>query len=688
MRQAPAPPLESLPGVGPKTAASLRKAGLTSSRDLLFHLPTEYEDRRNPRTLGTLEPGGRYALIGRLEGLRQIRLPGRRVLIQGRLEDDTGSLSVRWLNRPFLLRQVKERDAVVLYGEVTAAGDGRSMTNPSLEKVDRLAGSELLLPVYRSLGGLGPSKVRKVLAALLQGVVEGESPPWLAEPFPTELLRRHSLPALKDAFSRVHRPVGEDSVAALRGFKTPAHHRLIYGEVLELMLTGRRLRQLRGSERKGRRYGPGEAPFEAAREILPFEATGAQRRVFEEIAGDLSRPQPMRRLLQGDVGSGKTAVAAQALAVALESGYDAVYMAPTQLLAEQHFLTFQGLLAPRFPIRLEMAGVSSPPVDTEGGTLFVGTHALLEDSTTFRDLALVVIDEQHRFGVGQRERLVGKGDQPDLLVLSATPIPRSLTLTHYGDLDLSVLDELPPGRGSVTTELIPRRRRRSVWKRLQEEVEAGGQAFVVFPAIDGGREDLSLNHAGAALLEALPPGSAALIHGRLDPRRRAEIMDAFREGSLRVLLATTVVEVGIDVADATLMILEGAETFGLAQLHQLRGRVGRGRRASFCWAIHGKLSPLAQRRLEAFVQTQDGFRLAEEDLALRGAGDLYGSQGRRQAGPGTFRIADPVRDRLWWSRAQQDAAGLDSLLGNGRHALLRDRIEVLARIRFGAGGGG
>lgn len=703
MSQAAVPPLEALPGIGAKAAAGLREAGVGSPLDLLYHLPVDYEDRRDPRPIGAVEAAGRYALRGRLEQMRQIRLRGRRTLVRGLLSDDTGSLAVRWLNRPFLLRQVREGEPVLLYGEVAPAGDGWSMTNGSLEKVEGLSEVDLLVPVYRSLGGLGPGRLRRVLARLLQPVEDGEGVPWLQEPLPGELLLLRRLPPLPEALMRLHRPHGRDGVEALRRFGTPAHGRLVYGEVLDLLLTGARVRELRKAERKRLRYRPAETLPVSPRDILPFEPTAAQQRVFEEIVGDLERPQPMRRLLQGDVGSGKTAVAAQALAVALGSGHDAVYMAPTQLLAEQHFLTFRTLLGRRFEVRLEVAGdrcrgePGPGPGGSGGGVLHVGTHALLEEKRSFRDLALAVIDEQHRFGVRQRQGLLAKGEGADLLVLSATPIPRSLTLTHYGDLDLSVLDELPPGRRPIRTELVPRRRRRGVWKRLREEVAAGGQAFVVYPAIDGGRDDLSLTGAGEAVKASLPPGSAAVVHGRMEARLRAEIMDSFGEGRLRVLLATTVVEVGVDVPGASLMIIEGAETFGLAQLHQLRGRVGRGPRPSVCLAVHGKLSASAQRRLEAFASTQDGFRLAEEDLALRGPGDLFGSRaggpqsgapGRRQSGSGAFRVADPVRDRSPWSSAAEDAAALEPLLARGAHRALRDRIETLARGRFEAGGGG
>ncbi|MCB1037525.1 MAG: DEAD/DEAH box helicase, partial [Acidobacteria bacterium] len=395
------PPLESLAGIGPKTAHRLRSHGLHTSLDLLYLLPVDYEDRRQRGSIPQVEEGGRYTLVGRLRGLRTLRLRGRRTLVLGKLEDESDSLAVRWLNRPYLASQVEDGELVRLHGEVCRTRGELVMTNSSLERLGEADGvpDGGLAPVYPAAAGLGPSRIHRLVGGLLESL-EAEAPPWLEDPLPAALLAKHRLPSLSEALERLHRPAGRDPVEDLRGGCSAAHRRLVYGELLELILTAARLRRLRAGQVKPQRISRKPHAQQRARELLPFEPTGAQSRCLDEIFRDLETPRPMRRLLQGDVGSGKTAIAAQALALVLESGYDAAYMAPTQLLAEQHFFTLQDLLGDRFPVRLHLAGrcVEEVPGEESRPELVVGTHALLEERALFRDLALVVIDEQHRFG--------------------------------------------------------------------------------------------------------------------------------------------------------------------------------------------------------------------------------------------------------------------------------------------------
>ncbi|HZI63702.1 MAG TPA: ATP-dependent DNA helicase RecG, partial [Thermoanaerobaculia bacterium] len=444
---------------------------------------------------------------------------------------------------------------------------------------------------------------------------------------------------------------------------------------------------------KGHAYAIDDRVRAVARAVLPFKLTEAQKRVLREIADDLRGPYPMLRLLQGDVGSGKTIVAALALVLAIESGLQGAFMAPTELLAEQHFGNLQRLLGSRYRVALFTGSVGPSALDRRALArgdvqLAVGTHALIQEGVEFRRLGLAVIDEQHRFGVLQRQTLQRKGERPDVLVMTATPIPRSLALTAYGDLEMSLLDEMPPGRTPVATEVLPSSARRAVYERLRAELEAGAQAYVVFPLIDESDQvnAASLAAAGEKVRAFLGRFPSAVLHGRLAAPEREAIMRSFVRGEIRVLVATTVIEVGVDVPAATWMVIESAERFGLAQLHQLRGRVGRGPRPSRCVALHGRPSEEAEKRLEVFAASTDGFRIAEADLQIRGPGDLLGT---RQAGIPTFRAADLVADREWLERARLDAQELlPRLASDPALAPLRDRVEPRARSRYEKFAGG
>ncbi|MGB6992643.1 MAG: ATP-dependent DNA helicase RecG, partial [Thermoanaerobaculia bacterium] len=531
------------------------------------------------------------------------------------------------------------------------------LLNPTCEPADEALHSGRIVPVYSALGKLGSKALRRLMDQILDQIQLDKE---FTDRLPGDLLDNYSLPSLATALATLHRPEGEMAVDRLNERKTPAHERLIYGEFLKLQLELAVLRSLETRERKAHRHVWEEPTQQLLGELLPFSLTAAQQRVLGEIREDMSSPHPMLRLLQGDVGSGKTIVAALALTVALESGHQGVFMAPTEILAEQHHRTLERLLGKRF--RVALLTSSSPDQgqlrrELAAGRiqLAVGTHALIQESVSLRRLGLAVIDEQHRFGVAQRRLLQNKGVRPDLLVMTATPIPRSLALTAYGDLALSVIDELPPGRSPISTRVVARSSRPAVYRWLRRRLDRGAQAYVVFPLIDDSEriDAAAVSGFGEEVRALLSRHRSEILHGRSSREERARIMSDFAAGEVKVLVATTLVEVGLDVPRATIMIIESAERFGLSQLHQLRGRIGRGSEPSTCIAIHGRLSSdSTARRLNIFASSTDGFRVAEADLEIRGPGDLLGT---RQSGVPLFRVADLVADREWLEIARKDA---------------------------------
>ncbi len=653
-------PLNELKGIGPARSRALAAAGFERVLDLLFHLPLRYEDRRLVARVGDINAEGSHTFEGRLRDLKDIRVRRRGLtLVRGWLEDDSGSMPVVWFNRPYLRSQVSEERTYLVHGAVRRRGNRWELGNPTCEAVDQALHGGRVVPVYPSIGKLGSIGLRHLMARLLSAL---DLEALLPDRLPLALRRRHDLPPLAQALREVHEPPPEASLERLNMRRSSSHLRLIYGELLELQLELAILRSHETRVEKPHRYAIDDRVRAIARDLLPFKLTGAQKRVLKEIVDDLRTPHPMLRLVQGDVGSGKTIVAALALVVALESGLQGCFMAPTELLAEQHYRSLQRLLGDRYRVAL-MTG-STPRAGTlrrdlaKGRIqLVVGTHALIQQAVEFRHLGLAVIDEQHRFGVAQREILQRKGERPDVLVMTATPIPRSLALTVYGDLALSVIDELPPGRSPIVTRVVPERERGEVYAWLRRELAAGAQAYVVFPLIEESESirAKSIEEMGDRLRGYLEGHASAIVHGRTAVEERDRIVRRFAAGEIRVLIATTIIEVGIDVPTATIMIVESAERFGLSQLHQLRGRVGRGRAQSSCVAIHGELSENGSRRLEVFGETTDGFRIAEADLDIRGPGDLLGT---RQAGLPTFRVANIVADRDWLERARADAREL------------------------------
>ena len=650
----PDEPLTRLPGVGPKRARALAEAGFRRLTDLLWHLPRVYEDRRSIVSVGAVRGPGEVQVAGRVEGLCSRHLRGRRALVEGVVRDSTGTLAVVWFNQSWLPDRLEGRFAL-LHGHVSRDRAGElTLRHPAWELGSEVAVGRLVA-VYSTLGEIGSGRFAGWIDWILDQVDLADA---LPDRVPASVLARRGLPSLAEAVRLVHRPPADADLGQLRRFETAAQRRIAYGELYRQQLTLARRARDRRAVRKRHRYRVDDDVRVVARKVLPFRLTGAQRRVLGELVGDLQADRPMRRLLQGDVGSGKTIVAAMLVLIAAESGLQSAVMAPTEILAEQHVGAFRRLFGSRYRVGL-FTGSRRSSGDRQAlargeVTVAIGTHALLEEAVAFDRLALVVIDEQHRFGVGQRALMTEKGGTVDALVMSATPIPRSVALTAYGDLDVSVLDEKPGGRLPVETRVEPSAKREEVYERLGRTLQAGDRAYVVFPFIDNpdGEGLAALSGLGDEIRARFSDVPSAVVHGRLTAAEREARVDAFRRGDVRLLLATTVIEVGVDVPEATAMVIESAERFGLAQLHQLRGRVGRSDRPSWCCAVHGRLTEAGSQRLAVFSRCLDGFEVAEQDLMLRGPGELLGS---RQSGADELRIADIVRDRELLFTARHDA---------------------------------
>ena len=634
-------PVTYLKGVGPVRADALRRLGIIVAGDLLYHIPHRYEDASTVASIASLETGMQGTVIGRV--VSKGVLPTRKGLriFQAVLRDETGLIEVSWPGQPYLDRTIAKDDVLLVSGSVRFF-HGRQLQPRefvNLGNDDEGTAQGRVLSVYPATEGLSFKVIRGIIEAHLDELL-----PLVTEYLPREVLAGAAVPGIGDALRMVHRP--SSLAEAMSGRDRLAFEELLFVQLLQL-----RARALSREVRRGIRFENRRSLTTALRESLPFQLTGAQGRVLREIFADMCSERRMQRLLQGDVGSGKTIVAIFSALLAMENGYQAAIMAPTALLAEQHLRSMTTLLEPlgiepllvtgslRSRERKALALRLADPAPA----LVIGTHALVQEATAFARLGLAVVDEQHRFGVEQRKALGAKGEAPDVLLMTATPIPRSLALTLYGDLDLSLLDERPPGRLPVTTALRPESARERVMQFVERELAAGRQAYVVYPVIEES-EKLDLK-AATTMFEVLSGGPfsgrvTALLHGRLPADEKDEIMRRFRDGAIDLLVATTVIEVGIDVPNATMMLIEHPERFGLSQLHQLRGRVGRGADASYCILL-GDVGPETKQRLDVFVGSDDGFEIARADLQLRGMGDLFGE---RQSGVPTFRVADPLRD--------------------------------------------
>lgn len=730
-------------GVGPRVAEMLAAKGIHSAEDLLFHLPFRYEDRQNPRSLDELKPGETASVIAEVRGSALMRTrsgPMFEITIgQGRC-----AMKCLWFHAGYLQGKFHAGQTVAVYGKVepSRSSSNLKMIQPQFEILPdasddaetRLLEVGRITPVYESLGGsrLASRWQRKVIFNLLESV-RGAVP----ECLPRSLLDPLNLPDRETALREVHFPPEGTPLAELQAWATAAQRRLIFEELFFLEL-GLELKRRRMKDRAGIAFSTTDQVRGALREVLPFHPTAAQKRALGEIVTDMRAPAPMRRLLQGDVGSGKTIVAFQAMLVAIENGYQAALMAPTEILATQHFLGARKLLerSSRKPRIVLLTGSLDEDrkryhrglINRGEAQLVIGTHALIEEKVEFDRLGLVVVDEQHRFGVLQRFRLMKKPGQgePDVLVMTATPIPRTLALSLYGDLDLSVLDELPPGRTPIVTRRVPDERSAEVWEFVRKQVALGRQAYIVYPVIEGTKDDqpeLDFSHdpedrlapppvaqkkqarkgksadlfpraaqqaspsaksglkSAVEMYEQLSAGPLAglrigLLHGRMDADDKDVTMRRFQRGEIQVLVSTTVIEVGVDVPNASVMVVEHAERFGLAQLHQLRGRVGRGAAKSYCILMTGpRISPLGDERLNAMVRTQDGFELAELDLTMRGPGEFFGT---RQAGLPEFRVANIVRDRQLLELAKKEAARFAT---NPTEATEAERARVRTQLK-------
>ncbi len=757
-------PIKYVKNVGERVAAELAKRGVETVEDLLYHLPFRYEDRLNPMPMSALQAGTMASVIGEVRGtvLLQTRsMP----LFEMTVGQGLHTVKCMWFRGTYLRDKFHVGQMVALYGklEPSRGSAGRfKMIQPQFEVLPSGLGQDAgkdaefsmlevgrIVPVYESLGGttawgakLGSKWLRRVIWSLLEELKsQPESQP-MAETLPDAMRGRLKLPGRLEALKAAHFPEAGTPMTELMAAASPGHRRLIFEELFYLEL-GLELKRRRMREREGTAFVTNVKVREAIKQVLPFHPTAAQKRVLGEIANDMRRPQPMRRLLQGDVGSGKTIVAMQAALVAIENGYQTALMAPTEILATQHYLSARKLLgevlSPRtgrpYKVTLLTGSLDEASKREARGRIFrgetdlaIGTHALIEDKVDFDNLGLVIVDEQHRFGVQQRFRLMKKPGalDPDVLVMTATPIPRTLALTLYGDLDASVIDELPPGRTPIVTRRTTEERAEDVWAFVRKQVEAGRQAYIVYPVIEGAKDDqpeldfpqdepeeagpsrtaakkttgpatASLLRGGSAqkgitlrnekktkgraakgeaaktekllepkkalraatdMYEELRSGALAglrlgLLHGRLSADDKDVTMRRFQRGDIDVLIATTVIEVGVDVPNASVMVIEHAERFGLAQMHQLRGRVGRGAAKSFCILMTGgRVSEPAEARLEAMARTQNGFELAELDLQQRGPGEFFGT---RQAGLPEFRVANLIRDRALLEVAKTEA---------------------------------
>jgi ATP-dependent DNA helicase RecG len=649
--------------LGPRLLAALNKKGLRRVGDILFLLPRCYEDRRKLQTIAELMPGERGVTVGEVKMADFV--PGRtgKRYFRAVVADRSGSIAATYFNAgPWLKQRFPVGKRLVLSGEVRASLSGREMAHPEIEPAEDLEGSSVhfnrIVPVYPGFERGDQRSFRELASVVSESYADN-----LEEPLPEGLRKKLELMTLPEALRFIHFPPGDADPEMLDRHLSPAHRRLAFDELFFLQL-GMGLKRQGVKAEKGITFDVSAPRLEKARGALPFQLTGAQSKVIGELCEDMGHPEPMNRLVQGDVGSGKTAVAVVASLLALQDGYQVAVMAPTELLAEQHERTFRKLLEP-LGFKVALVSASGPArrkreireaVARGEIHLAVGTHALIQEGVAFEKLGFVVIDEQHRFGVLQRQTLMSKGVFPDVLVMTATPIPRTLAMTLYGDLDVSVIDELPPGRTPVKTRVFNDKQRARVYESVASEVQKGHQAYVVYPLVEES-EKLDLEDAtrGADKLRQVFPGvEVGLLHGRMKPEEKDLVMDAFRAGSIQILVCTTVVEVGVDVPNASVMVIESAERFGLSQLHQLRGRVGRGAAVSYCYLVANlaRSSMESSERLGVMEHSSDGFVIAEKDLEIRGPGEFLGT---RQSGLPELAVANLARDGDLLSLAQQEA---------------------------------
>ncbi|MGZ8530522.1 MAG: ATP-dependent DNA helicase RecG [Candidatus Binatia bacterium] len=667
--------IQSLKGVGPKRAAQLEASGLATVEDILYHLPFRFEDRRQLKKINQAVLGQEESFTGQVVLLQNRFNPRRRSqMLSAVLRDDTGTIDLMWYRAPsYLANGLSQGQNLLVYGKVEQGPQARlRIVHPDFEVLEPGAESAhaRILPVYLRPGGMPMSFMRKLAAQALDQYKH-----YLLPGLPSSVASRMQLTAIPEALSQLHQPSLETSVAALNAANSPAHRSVIFDELFYLQL-GLGLRKRSRTHSRGRPVNlTGGKLVQRMRELLPFELTGAQDRVFGEIAADMAGEQPMQRLVQGDVGSGKTMVAWLASLRTIEQGYQALWMAPTEILAEQHFRGLSGYARTLGVTAALLTAATTakerkellPRIERGDVQFLVGTHAVIQEDIHAPRMGLGVIDEQHRFGVAQRlslrqlvagkDSLSSSSHEPHMLLLSATPIPRSLALVLYGDMEVSFVDAMPPGRTPVQTKAFNERERKQVYTMVLDQLKKGHQAFVVLPLVEPS-EQLQQVKDATQMAEKMRQTlfkdfGIGLVHGRMKAEERDQTMRAFRDGKLGILVATTVIEVGIDIANATVMVIEHAERFGLSQLHQLRGRVGRGQAPGYCLLVNrGTGSAVAAERLQVMVKENDGFKIAEADLKLRGPGELLGT---RQSGLADFRLANLTRDTQLLTAARQEA---------------------------------
>ncbi|MBX7100145.1 MAG: ATP-dependent DNA helicase RecG [Myxococcaceae bacterium] len=671
--------------VNPRLLGLLKKKGVHKVGDVLFLLPRVYEDRRQLKSIAQLRAGERGTVIAEVRRAEEVRGRGGRKTFRAVLGDRTGTIAATYFQTgPWLKAKFPLGQRLVVSGEVRQSSHGWEMPHPEVEPADDLQDSPIhfhrIVPVYPGFERHEQRSLRELAFKIAERFAHT-----IEEPLPEGLRAARGLLGLGEALKALHFPAGTEDLERLNAHQSAAHQRLAYDELFFLQL-GMALRRQGVKVLPGVAFDVAAEKLTRARGLLPFVLTGAQARVVEQLTRDMARPEPMNRLLQGDVGSGKTAVALIATAVALQNGAQVAIMAPTEILAEQHARSFSKWVA---PLGAKVALVTGGATAAErartraglaDGTLSVavGTHALIQDGVDFAKLGLVVIDEQHRFGVIQRHALMAKGARPDVLVMTATPIPRTLAMTLYGDLDVSVIDELPPGRTPIETKVYVEKARGTAYAALQAELEKGHQAYVVYPLVEESEkvDMLDATRGAEAIRAQFPRAKVGLLHGRMKNDEKEKVMADFRERRTDVLVCTTVIEVGVDVPNASVMLIESAERFGLSQLHQLRGRVGRGAAKSWCFLITGYArSEESRARLEVMENSTDGFVIAERDLELRGPGEFLGT---RQSGIPELAVANLARDQALLAQAQDDAraiVGQDQRLERPEHARLVRALE-------------
>ncbi len=669
-------------GVGPKRAKLLGGIGIKSLKDSLYYLPYRYEDRSRIVSIINIKEGRDETVRGKVITTGVSAFRGRRPgIFMITVSDGTASVMARWFNQPFMKKNLPHGSEVLLSGEVKRDrhADALFFDNPEYEIVGEDGGSlihsDRIVPVYSLTEGMSQKQLRKIIFGIIEKYA-GD----ITDPMPEDIIRRHNLPPLGESIRQLHFPDRGSSIDELNRRESIYHKRLAFDEFFALELVMAAVRRNKSRE-KGRVIRSQGMLGKRLLGKLPFALTGDQKRVLGEILRDMAAAYPMSRLLQGDVGCGKTIVALMAILHAVECGCQTAFMAPTEILAEQHYYTLQDaveglgintMLVSRGTNDRQLDGISSGKA-----SVVVGTHALIQEKVCFKDLGLVVIDEQHKFGVRQRGMLAKKGKSPDVLVMTATPIPRSLALTLYGDMDYSIISEMPAGRRSVSTKGFLPDQKAEIYGIMEEEIRKGRQAYVVYPVIEGSEKaDLKSAVDGCLAFRKVFPGfRTGLLHGGMSPSDKQAVMTSFKSREIHILVCTTVVEVGVDVPNATVMVIVHAERFGLAQLHQLRGRVGRSGELSHCLLIGCEpLGEDARRRLDVMVRTSDGFKIAEEDLDIRGPGQFFGT---KQAGLPDFRIADPARDFKLLEAARKEAFELiDAEHGLDMYPALRKSLET------------